>query len=137
VLLASGAVLAVVAGGRAAAAAPVALLALLGAAMGLQNAAVRRLAVPDVTTTVLTLTLTGIAADSSLAGGANPRLGRRAAAVALMLGGALVGAAVLARGLVWCVAAAALGVAVALAASRRAPCPAVRRASRASAAARP
>ena len=32
-------------------------------ALGLQNAVVRRLAVPDLTTTVLTMTLTGIAAD--------------------------------------------------------------------------
>ena len=31
--------------------------------MGIQNATVRRLAVPDITTTVLTMTLTGIAAD--------------------------------------------------------------------------
>jgi len=36
---------------------------LLGFAMGGQNATVRKLAVPDMTTTVLTLTLTGLAAD--------------------------------------------------------------------------
>jgi uncharacterized membrane protein YoaK (UPF0700 family) len=35
------------------------VIAVLAAALGLQNATVRRLAVPDVTTTVLTLTLTG------------------------------------------------------------------------------
>jgi hypothetical protein len=33
------------------------------------------LAVADVTTTVLTLTLTGLAADSWLAGGTSPRVG--------------------------------------------------------------
>ena len=33
--------------------------------MGIQNATARRLAVPDLTTTVLTLTLTGLAADSA------------------------------------------------------------------------
>jgi uncharacterized membrane protein YoaK (UPF0700 family) len=38
-------------------------VALAALALGLQNAAVRRLAVPDLTTTVLTMTLTGIAAD--------------------------------------------------------------------------
>jgi hypothetical protein len=38
-------------------------------AMGLRNAVVRKLAVPDLTTTVLTLTITGLAADSALAGG--------------------------------------------------------------------
>ena len=37
--------------------------ALLALAMGIQNAVARRLAVPDLTTTVLTMTLTGIAAD--------------------------------------------------------------------------
>jgi uncharacterized membrane protein YoaK (UPF0700 family) len=39
------------------------LLVLLAAGMGLQNAVVRRLAVPDLTTTVLTMTLTGLASD--------------------------------------------------------------------------
>jgi hypothetical protein len=38
--------------------------------MGLRNAIVRKPAVPDMTTTVLTLTITSLAADSSLAGGA-------------------------------------------------------------------
>jgi len=61
--------------------------------MGGRNAVVRHLAVRDVTTTVLTQTLTGLAADSSLAGGSNPRSGRRSAAVAAMLIGAVVGAA--------------------------------------------
>lgn len=50
-------------------------IALLALAMGLHNASVRKLAVPDMTTTVLTLTLTGLAADSSLAG-ARTRAGR-------------------------------------------------------------
>src|SRR5690242_13098305 len=36
-----------------------ALIVLLALAMGIQNATARRLAVPDLTTTVLTLTLTG------------------------------------------------------------------------------
>jgi uncharacterized membrane protein YoaK (UPF0700 family) len=69
------------------------LLALLGTAMGMQNATVRRLAIPDLTTTVLTQTLTGLAADSSLAGGSNPRSVRRIAAVVAMLAGALAGGA--------------------------------------------
>ena len=69
-----------------------ALIVLLALAMGLQNATARRLAVADLTTTVLTLTLTGIAADSTLAGGSNPRPGRRLAATVTMLLGAGVGA---------------------------------------------
>jgi uncharacterized membrane protein YoaK (UPF0700 family) len=68
------------------------LIALLAFAMGVQNATVRRLAVPELTTTVLTMTLTGIAADSTLAGGAGARSGRRLLAVAAMLVGGLIGA---------------------------------------------
>jgi uncharacterized membrane protein YoaK (UPF0700 family) len=67
------------------------LIVLLALAMGLQNAVARRLAVPDLTTTVLTLTLTGIGADSSLGGGPGSKSGRRLLAVAAMLLGALVG----------------------------------------------
>jgi uncharacterized membrane protein YoaK (UPF0700 family) len=69
-----------------------ALIILLALAMGVQNAAARRLAVPDLTTTVLTLTLTGLAADSSFAGGTNPRPVRRLTATVAMLLGAAVGA---------------------------------------------
>lgn len=81
--------------------------ALAAIAMGMQNAVVRSLAVPDLTTTVLTMTLTGIAADIRARG---PVLTRRLSAVATMLVGAIVGALlVLQVG-----AAAALGLAVAL-----------------------
>ncbi len=67
------------------------VIAILGLAMGMRNAAVRRLGVADLTTTVLTQTLTGLATDSSLAGGANPRGPRRAGAVVAMLAGAVAG----------------------------------------------
>jgi len=78
------------------------LITLTAVAMGIRNATVRRLAVPDLTTTVLTLTLTGLGADSWLAGGNNPRWGRRVASVAAMLGGAIVGAMlVVSVGLAW------------------------------------
>jgi uncharacterized membrane protein YoaK (UPF0700 family) len=60
--------------------------------MGVQNATVRRLAVAELTTTVLTMTLTGIAADSALVGGPGSRLGRRGLAFAAMFAGALAGA---------------------------------------------
>ncbi len=69
-----------------------ALLIPMGLAMGLQNATARRLAVPDINTTVLTLTLTGIAADSRLAGGPGGHPARRLLAVATIFLGALVGA---------------------------------------------
>jgi uncharacterized membrane protein YoaK (UPF0700 family) len=74
---------------------PFALIALTALAMGTRNAAVRKLAIPDLTTTVLTLTITGIGADSSLAKGNNPRLARRVASVAAMFLGAALGAVVI------------------------------------------
>ena len=67
------------------------LIIVLGVAMGLQNATARKLAVPDLTTTVLTLTIVGMAADSRVAGGNGSRAGRRLIAVAAMFVGALVG----------------------------------------------
>ncbi|MDX3850810.1 YoaK family protein [Streptomyces sp. AK02-01A] len=72
-----------------------ALIVLLGLAMGTQNAVARRLGVPDLTTTVLTLTLTGLAADSTPAGGTAPRPGRRILSVLVMFLGALAGAELL------------------------------------------
>ena len=68
------------------------LLLLLANRVCLRNAVVRKLGVPDLTTTVLTLTLTGLAADSTLAGGKNPHPGRRLQATAVMFLGAAVGA---------------------------------------------
>jgi len=69
-----------------------AVIAATAVSMGLRNAVVRKLAVPDMTTTVLTLTITGLAADSSLAGGDNPRWQRRVAAILAMIVGASAGA---------------------------------------------
>jgi uncharacterized membrane protein YoaK (UPF0700 family) len=69
------------------------LIVVLAIAMGVQNAAARKLAVPDMTTTVLTLTITGTAADSTIAGGAGSRSGRRLVTIVAMLAGAIVGAA--------------------------------------------
>jgi uncharacterized membrane protein YoaK (UPF0700 family) len=70
-----------------------ALIAVTAFAMGLRNATVRRLGVPDLTTTVLTMTLTGLAADSRAAGGTGVHSPRRSASVAAMaLGALMVGA---------------------------------------------
>jgi uncharacterized membrane protein YoaK (UPF0700 family) len=74
---------------------PFVLIALTALAMGTRNAAARKLAIPDLTTTVLTLTLTGIAADSSLAKGNNPRLARRVASIVAMFLGAALGAVII------------------------------------------
>src|SRR5882762_267642 len=69
-----------------------AVIGLTGLAMGIRNATVRKLSERDLTTTVLTLTITGLAADSSLASGGNPGWTRRAASVVLMFAGAGAGA---------------------------------------------
>ena len=85
----------------------------------IQNTAARRLAVPDLTTTVLTMTLTGIAADSGRSSGLTTT--RRAFAVLTMLLGAAVGALlVLHSGLASALGVALflLGLVVAVAASR-------------------
>jgi uncharacterized membrane protein YoaK (UPF0700 family) len=78
------------AGGELGAVDKVGIAALLALAMGAQNAAVRDLRVFDLTTTVLTMTLTGIAADLR----AHDRfvVVRRLLAVLAMFAGAAVGA---------------------------------------------
>jgi uncharacterized membrane protein YoaK (UPF0700 family) len=69
-----------------------ALAALLAVAMGIQNAVARKLAVPDLTTTVLTMTLTGIGHDSPTSRRGRATLSRRVLAVATMLAGGIAGA---------------------------------------------
>jgi uncharacterized membrane protein YoaK (UPF0700 family) len=67
-----------------------ALIGLLAVAMGMQNAMSRQVAVPDLTTTVLTMTLTSFAAESPLAGGKRPlRRQRVMSAITLFLGAAV------------------------------------------------
>ncbi|MFD5107937.1 YoaK family protein [Streptomyces cinereoruber] len=58
----------------------------LACGMGLQNALVHRLGVPDLTTTVMTRTLTGLAVDRP-----GPGTVRRGASVAVLAAGALAG----------------------------------------------
>lgn len=74
-----------------------ALIVALSLAMGAQNATARKLAVPDLTTTVLTLTITGIAADSPIAGATGSHAARRLISVAAMFAGALAGALLVMR----------------------------------------
>ncbi|MDF0374672.1 YoaK family protein [[Kitasatospora] papulosa] len=69
-----------------------ALIVLLGVGLGVQNAAALALGVPDLTTTVLTRTLTGAVSDSTLARGPGSRAGRRVLSAAAMLTGAFAGA---------------------------------------------
>jgi uncharacterized membrane protein YoaK (UPF0700 family) len=89
-LLGCAAVLAAVTTARIGSLAAYAVIALVAVAMGVRNATVRKLAVPDLTTTVMTLTLTGLVADP--AGGAPRNSRRRTGAVVALLVGALIGA---------------------------------------------
>lgn len=98
-----------------------AIIVLTALAMGLRNATIRRVAVADVTTTVLTLTLTGLAADSSPASGTNPRLARRLLSVVAMFAGAAVGALLLQYGLAMPLAIAGASVLGTTAAYTRMP----------------
>jgi uncharacterized membrane protein YoaK (UPF0700 family) len=72
-----------------------AIIILTGIAMGFRNGTIRQLKVPDLTTTVLTLTITGLAADSTIAGGGNPNWARRLASVFAIFAGAALGAVLL------------------------------------------
>jgi uncharacterized membrane protein YoaK (UPF0700 family) len=89
------------------------VIGLLALAMGLRNATVRRFAVPDLTTTVLTLTLTGLAADLRHLRVNRSSLLRRLCAVLAMLIGALIGALLLKSDPAWVLALAAVLAAVA------------------------
>jgi uncharacterized membrane protein YoaK (UPF0700 family) len=73
------------------------IIALTAMAMGFRNATVRQLKVPDLTTTVLTLTLTGLAADSPFSGGRSPNWPRRVASVVAIFLGAALGAFLVTR----------------------------------------
>jgi uncharacterized membrane protein YoaK (UPF0700 family) len=89
------------------------VLALLAGGVGLRNSAVRCMGVPDMSTTVLTTTLTGLASRSRLAGGTNPHARLGTTSVVCMLVGALVGAVlVLHAGATWSLGVAAALVAV-------------------------
>src|SRR5262249_15403600 len=77
-----------------------AVIILTALAMGFRNATVRQLAVPDLTTTtVVTMALTGLAADFALVGGVNPSIWRRVALIASLFAGAAIGALLLRFGL--------------------------------------
>jgi uncharacterized membrane protein YoaK (UPF0700 family) len=75
-----------------------AMILLTSLAMGLRNSAVQRLRIADLPTTVVTMALTGLAADSSVAGGSNPRPVRRVFSVIALFAGALCGAFLLRYG---------------------------------------
>jgi uncharacterized membrane protein YoaK (UPF0700 family) len=85
------------------------VVGLLAVAMGMRIVTVRRLGISDVSTTVVTSTLAGLAADVLLSGAPFRDGGVRLAVVAAMLFGAAAGAVLLGGG-----AALVLGVAASL-----------------------
>lgn len=85
------------------------VVGVLAAAMGMQNATLRVHGLPDVATNVMTLTMTGVIADSRLAGGDNRNWRRRLGSVGTFFVAAIVGAALL-RFPVWVPLALALGL---------------------------
>ena len=83
------------------------IIALTALGLGVRNGTVRRLAVPELTTTVLTLTVAALAFDFSLTPGNNPRWRRRVGSILLMFFGAFVGVELLKHSLVLLLGASA------------------------------
>jgi uncharacterized membrane protein YoaK (UPF0700 family) len=92
VLIGAAAIFAALVTVRVGGASAVAVIAALALAMGTRTATVRRIGVPDLSTVVLTLTLTALAAESRPAGGSGKGTTRRSTAVISMLAGAVTGA---------------------------------------------
>jgi uncharacterized membrane protein YoaK (UPF0700 family) len=85
-----------------------AVIAVLALGMGIRNTTARGLAVPDLNTTVLTMTITALASGLPPFGGSGQGTLRRGLAVIAMLCGALVGALLIKTALVWPLLAGAL-----------------------------
>jgi len=94
------------------------LVLLLSVGSGMQNAVVRHLAVPDLTTSVLTMALTGLAAEAHGGGWRKLAFRMRILAVLVMSSGALAGALLVLHAQLWSpllLAAVVLGITGALA----------------------
>jgi uncharacterized membrane protein YoaK (UPF0700 family) len=90
------------------------LVALLSLAMGIQNAMIRVHGVPDLATNVMTVSFTGIIADSTPAGGDNRNWHRRVLSVGLFFTTAAIGALLLQFGIVWPLLVASLVFSIAM-----------------------
>ncbi|GLZ06228.1 hypothetical protein Acsp03_36940 [Actinomadura sp. NBRC 104412] len=84
------------------------LAAMLACALGIQAATAHRVAVPDVTTVVITSTITVLASASRSAAGSGQAWVRRSSAIAALALGAVAGALLLRVGLAACVGLAVL-----------------------------
>ena len=118
-LLAAAGIVAGVAHSRPGTSAGDCVIALLALGMGVRNARVRKLADADLTTTVLAMTLTGLAAELAVAGGDGSGAVRRTSAVIAMLAGALAGALLLKVSLWLVIVVACASVAVTFIGYRR------------------
>lgn len=92
-----------------------ALIVLLALSMGLQNAGIRRLGMPDLTTTVLTGTITALSADLAVAPGLTRQQARRILSALLLFLGAAAGALLLQVGGIATVVLVNLGLLVCIA----------------------
>lgn len=101
------------------------VFSLLAVAMGIQNALMRRWPTKDLATNLMTLTLTGLLADSRLAGGSGPNALRRGVSVAVFTASAAAGAVLARYGVVWPLLAAFIVFSVALPVLLRRPYPPV------------
>jgi uncharacterized membrane protein YoaK (UPF0700 family) len=90
------------------------VIAILSSAMGIQNTLLRRWGVPDIATNVITLTLAALLAESTLAGGSNPRVARRAGSILIFAVSAGFGAFLSRYGVLWPMLAAFVVFALAL-----------------------
>jgi uncharacterized membrane protein YoaK (UPF0700 family) len=77
------------------------VIAILSSAMGIQNTLLRRWGIPDLATNVITLTLAALLAESTLAGGSNPRAARRAGSILIFAVSAAFGAFLTRYGVLW------------------------------------
>jgi uncharacterized membrane protein YoaK (UPF0700 family) len=77
------------------------VIAILAWAMGLQNILMRRWGIPDLATNLMTLTFAGLHADSTIAGGSNPRALRRSVSIVVFTASAALGAFMTRYGVLW------------------------------------
>jgi len=77
------------------------VIAILAAAMGIQNILIRRWGIPDLATNVMTKTVTFLVADSTLGGGNNHHAARRGVSIVIFAVGATVGAFLTRYGVLW------------------------------------
>jgi uncharacterized membrane protein YoaK (UPF0700 family) len=84
------------------------IIAVTALGMGMRNGTIRRLGIPELTTTVLTLTVAAIGFDFSFARGGNPRWRRRIGSILMMFSGAAAGVLLVRHSLVLLLGASAV-----------------------------